>query len=382
MAELHAVRHKWLRRLLASAFSAGLMLTAGHPSYYAASQFAHGRLVRIDPIPTMDGEVCLIPAAVQRAERAAVSCRGNGQACPWGADTTILAGDPGRKIQDKYPAFAAIGVDPQRNEVIVTDENLFQVLVYDRLENTAANAEASKPKRVLSGDNTLSSSSPASTSTRITATSSRRTTTRSTRWSCSPRAATGTLRRSAPCTPARHLRHRRRREAQRDVPDHPARRHVVVFRKDADKDEAPLRLLQGDDTGLADPHGIAIDPKEDVFFVANYGSRALRRADQEIRTGVPGSGKGRDKANWPLGREFAVPGSGTHAGRRSWSTRCRRRETTGRCASSRGRRHSSTGRPESPSIPNAANCSWPTTWGHRSSSSMPTPAATSRRSAC
>ena len=51
-----------------------------------------------------------------------------------------------------------------------------------------------------------------------------------------------------------------------------------------------------------------------MFYVANYGSSALRRADQEIRTGVPGLGKGRDKANWPLGREYAVPGSGSHAG--------------------------------------------------------------------
>ena len=52
-------------------------------------------------------------------------------------------------------------------------------------------------------------------------------------------------------------------------------------------------------------------PTKDVFYVANYGSHALRRADREIRTGVPGSGKGRDKANWPFGREYAVPGSGT-----------------------------------------------------------------------
>jgi serine/threonine protein kinase, bacterial len=88
---------------------------------------------------------------------------------------------------------------------------------------------------------------------------------------------------------------------------------VVVFRKEADKDEAPIRLLQGDDTGLADPHGIAIDPKEDVFFVANYGSRALRDPAREIRTGVPGLGKGREKENWPYGREYAVPGSGWHA---------------------------------------------------------------------
>ena len=106
---------------------------------------------------------------------------------------------------------------------------------------------------------------------------------------------------------------------------------VVVFRKDANGDDHPLRLLQGDDTGLGDPHGIAIDPAKDVFYVANYGSHALRRADQEIRTGVPGSGKGRDKANWPYGREYAVPGSGRHDGPSISVTRSPPRGTTGRC---------------------------------------------------
>ena len=87
---------------------------------------------------------------------------------------------------------------------------------------------------------------------------------------------------------------------------------VVVFRKNADKDEAPVRLLQGRDTGLADPHGIAIDPKTEVFFVANYGSRSLRDPGRQIRSGVPGLGKGRDKENWPWGREYGIPGSGSH----------------------------------------------------------------------
>ena len=38
-----------------------------------------------------------------------------------------------------------------------------------------------------------------------------------------------------------------------------------------------------------------------------------RRADQEIRTGVPGLAKDGEKDNWPLGREYAIPGSGTNA---------------------------------------------------------------------
>ena len=173
---------------------------------------------------------------------------------------------------------------PQRNEVIVTDENLFQVLTYDRLENTPAGAEASKPKRVLSGDNTLIEFQSGlyidpkngdifapnndTVDTLVVF-------------------AQGS---NGDVTPKRalHTPHGtfgiavdEKRNEMFLTTQHDST--VVVFRKDADKDEAPLRLLQGDDTGLADPHGIAIDPKDDVFFVANYGSRALRRA----RSGDP-----------------------------------------------------------------------------------------------
>ena len=69
MVESHT-RRAWQRRLLAAGFSAALMFTAGHPAYYAADQLAYGRLVRMEALPVIDGEVCLIPAAVQREERA------------------------------------------------------------------------------------------------------------------------------------------------------------------------------------------------------------------------------------------------------------------------------------------------------------------------
>lgn len=306
-------RRAWRRRLLAAGFSATLMFTAGHPAYYAADRLAYGRLVRIEALPVIDGEVCLIPAAVQREERAAAIQRQR-TGLPLGPETTIFAGDPGRKIQDKYPAFAAIGFDATRNEVTVTDENLFQVLTFDRLENTPAGAEASKPKRVLSGDNTLIEFQSGlyidpkngdifapnndTVDTLVVFQHGSNGDVKPKRALHTPHGTFGIA--------VDEKRNEMYLTTQHDST-------VVVFRKDADKDEAPLRLLQGDDTGLADPHGIAIDPKDEVFFVANYGSRALRRADQEIRTGVPGLGKGRDKANWPYGREYAVPGSGSHA---------------------------------------------------------------------
>ena len=313
--DTRSARLEWLRPWTAGAFAVALLFASGHPSYDAASRFPNGRLVRMDPLPNMDAEVCLVPAAVQRAQRAADSAQRQRAGLPLGAETTIIAGDPGRRIRDKYPAFAAIGVDPERNEVIVTDENLFQVIAYDRLENTPANTEASKPKRVLSGDNTLIEFQSGlyvdpgngdifapnndTVDTLVVF-------------------AQGSDGDVAPKR-ALHTPHGtfgiavdEKRSEMLLTTQHDST--VVVFRKNADKDEAPIRLLQGDDTGLADPHGIAIDPKEEVFFVANYGSRGLRRADQEIRTGVPGLGKGRDKANWPLGREYAIPGSGSHAG--------------------------------------------------------------------
>ena len=313
MPESHAVRPIWLRRLAAGWLTVGLMLAGGHSSYYAAAPFAHGRLIKVDPLPDMEGAVCLVPAAVQRQERGGVRQRQRA-GLPLGDETRVFAGSPGRKIQDKYPAFAAIGVDPERNEVIVTDENLFQVIAYDRLENTPAGVEASKPKRVLVGENTL-----------IEFQSGLYIDQRNGDVYAPNNDTVDTLvvfaqGSDGDVAPKRalHTPHGtfgiavdEKRSEMYLTTQHDST--VVVFRKDADKDEAPLRLLQGDDTGLADPHGIAIDPKDEVFFVANYGSRGLRRADQEIRTGVPGAGKGRDKANWPLGREYAIPGSGSHA---------------------------------------------------------------------
>jgi DNA-binding beta-propeller fold protein YncE len=48
---------------------------------------------------------------------------------------------------------------------------------------------------------------------------------------------------------------------------------VVVYRKGAANFEAPLRFLEGDATELADPHGIALDMKNDLVVITNHGHR-------------------------------------------------------------------------------------------------------------
>ncbi|PYR84754.1 MAG: hypothetical protein DMG19_16150 [Acidobacteria bacterium] len=58
------------------------------------------------------------------------------------ADRTPVTIDraPQRAIKDQYPSFSAVAIDPEENMLVVTDENLFQVLEYDRRENTPPRA--------------------------------------------------------------------------------------------------------------------------------------------------------------------------------------------------------------------------------------------------
>jgi hypothetical protein len=47
---------------------------------------------------------------------------------------------------------------------------------------------------------------------------------------------------------------------------------VVIYRRDAKNVEAPMRLIRGPETGLADPHGILWDDQHDEITVANHGN--------------------------------------------------------------------------------------------------------------
>jgi DNA-binding beta-propeller fold protein YncE len=224
-------------------------------------------------------------------------------------------------IRDRYPAFSSIAVDPVRDQIVVTDENLFQVLFYDRTENNAPN-QIAKPRRLVGTTWDASLMKPEASKTKI-------------EFQCGlyldPRngdvyavnndtqdtlvifsnEAVGNV------APDReiHTPHGTfgitvdevNQEVYLTVQHDSA---VVVYRKGAKGDEAPMRLLQGDRTRLADPHGIALDPKNGVIFVTNHGSVHSVRQDAGISSSrVPRRARGQ-LANWPLDRDFAIPGSG------------------------------------------------------------------------
>src|SRR5207247_9195047 len=71
-----------------------------------------------------------------------------------GRGSVALNRPPVRVIRDPYPTYSAVAVDPKNNEIVLQDENLFQLMVYDRMTNTPPTARLSEPKRIIGGHDT------------------------------------------------------------------------------------------------------------------------------------------------------------------------------------------------------------------------------------
>ncbi len=294
-----------------------LALTAGSASSGGSGQgpvetqtFGEERLVSRQPLPVGIGESASA-AGEEMPSLAALRPSPIGVGAPSAPQGEPSRGeqldrDPIRVIRDPYPSFSAVGVDMERGEVIAGDENLFQILVYDRLSDTPPTAAFTEPRRVIAGDQTaiefvcgLHVDPETGDIYAIDADT----------------AATlqvFTRDQEGNVPPARQLHTgsevRGRGLAVDSVNNelfvtsqHNAA--VVVFRKYAEGEEPPLRLIQGDKTELGNPHGIAVDTVNDLIYVTNHGQAASR----PIEGNDPAT---RPRPNMPLGRRVAVPGTG------------------------------------------------------------------------
>ena len=207
---------------------------------------------------------------------------------------------PLRVVSDPNPSFSGVAVDLERNEVYASDENLSQILVYDRLANTPAAAARTEPRRTLAGEATkleFVSNVYVDPGGEIYATHGD-----------SMQLLVFSRKQQGDVPPLRQLRTPKSRSLAVDerhgeifvVSQHDSA--VVVFRKQSTGREAPVRLLQGDRTGLSNPHGIVIDRRNEVIFVTNHGQKSSRSAE--------GVNPTRLVPNWPLERGLAVPGTG------------------------------------------------------------------------
>jgi DNA-binding beta-propeller fold protein YncE len=245
--------------------------------------------------------------------------RGDGAAEP--PSTAPSYTTPDRVIRDRYPAFSSIAVDLTRDQIVVTDENLFQVLFYDRTENNGP-TQVATPKRVIGTKWDQAFMNREESNTRI-------------EFQCGlyidPR--TGEVyavnndtqdtlvifsnEQAGNVAPHREIHTPHGTfgitvdEAAQEVfltVQHDSA--IVVYRKGASNEDPPIRMLQGDRTRLADPHGIAFDAKRGLIFVTNHGSTHQVRSDAGDVLSAEQRKERLSLVNWPLEREFAVPGSG------------------------------------------------------------------------
>ena len=287
------------------------------------------RLVSVEPLPEAGGEICipesvaspeliaslqqenLFSSAWEAASPLATSLRqqqsgSNGATSPPrpsdAVKTQVASRQPASTIKDPRSAFAGLAIDPIRNEVVIAEENNFSLLVYDRTENTPPRAASSQPRRVIQGEKTYLEYACSvyidpetgniyginnDTLNWMTVFD------RNAKGNASPSRKLHT-----PHTTFGVVADEENQELLMTVQDDHA---VVTFKKNAKDQDAPVRLLQGPKTLMADPHGIALDPKTGLIYVTNWGTNQERRYDVPPRYG---------KVNWPVGRNNNIPASG------------------------------------------------------------------------
>jgi DNA-binding beta-propeller fold protein YncE len=217
---------------------------------------------------------------------------------------------PERMIRDPYAAYSAVAVDASHDEVVMTDENRFNILVYDRKTNTRPTS-ISDPKRMIGGLNTrvefqcglyidpVNGDIYAVNNDTVDS------------LVIFSRQVIGDVK------PDRELHtphgtfgiavNEQTKELFLSVQHDNA---LVVYNKAASGSEAPIRVVQGSHTGLADPHGLALDSKNKLLFVTNHGStHDVARKPEGSK--LEGKSHKRERAvGFPLDRDDAVPGSG------------------------------------------------------------------------
>jgi hypothetical protein len=250
------------------------------------------QLVSIQQLPDLGG-MCQWPdssisslAALENETNLLATLRGKSvyAAAQDGGTTADVTRPPVRTIRDTYPIYSSVAVDPQFGEVLLQDNNLWATAVFNRLDNTPPNGPPTAPQRLIKGLNTDIQfnnglyvdpkigeiySIESDTGDKIVIFS---------------HDATGNV------APARFLKtpHRgygiavdeEKQELYVTV-EYPPK--VMVYRKGASGDEKPLRFLEGEHTQLQAIHGIAVDTKNKLLFVNNWGNESNFR--------VPGTGK-------------------------------------------------------------------------------------------
>ena len=299
------------------------------------------RVVAWEPLPAsmIDGDTCefvlassstppglatAIPRETRSSAASAQASAGPGDAIR----AEVGQRKPLRIVTDPDYGFSGVAVDPVRNEVILTDQNKSHIVIFDRLEHTPVDAPRSQPKRVIGGEESFleyASSvyvDPANGDLYMINNDTMNWmpvfghgaegNVRPKRVLATPQASIGIAAHEASheifvTDQDDHAVLIFDKDARTENADPNTRvgRRVQIGGTDASADSStPKRILQGPRTGLADPHGVAVDPRRDELFVSNWGTSNLRPTLEAASYGPE------DRRGYPVSRMHAVAGSG------------------------------------------------------------------------
>jgi hypothetical protein len=190
-----------------------------------------------------------------------------------------------RALADTYPTYTSVGVNLETDEVFLQDNNLWSTRVFNRLDSTPPGAAMTQPKRVIQGlkshiqynngiyidpKNGDIYSVESDTGDRMVVFA------RDAQGDVVPKRELHTIHRAYALTIDEE-----KQELYISV-EYPPK--ILVYRKEAEGDEQPIRVIKGDRTRLETPHGIAIDQKNRLLFVDNWG-QAVSFDGSEIMSG-------------------------------------------------------------------------------------------------
>jgi 6-phosphogluconolactonase (cycloisomerase 2 family) len=265
---MHMGRRAWLATVVALAIvTFGFFLLEPLQKTAGSAQ-----LVSIQQLPDV-GEMCLLEPIQTAGSPDNNLFAALNETSVYAQQTVEVNRPPVRYIRDLDPIYSYVAVDTRRNEVFMQDTNTWSIRVFNRLDNTPPTAPRTDPKRLIGGPKTdilfntciyidpkngdiYTVENDIGDSVVVFAED-----------------AEGDV------APIRKLNvtHRAYALAVDEEKDelfvsvqYPPQ--VAVYKKTASGNDKPLRLLEGESTRLSDSHGLALDTKNKLMFVNNWGN--------------------------------------------------------------------------------------------------------------
>jgi hypothetical protein len=215
----------------------------------------------------------------------------------------VAGGDvpPTRVVSDPYPTLHSVVVDAEHDRVFMSDPNRHALWSYDRLA-TSKGREASTPLTSIRGPSTgmmFVAGVTVDTKAQEIFTVDNDI---GDRLMVFPYDAEGNVKpKRVLSVPHRtwgiSINHARDEMAV-SVEDP---REIVIYKRDANRSDQPLRIIRGPNTGLGDPHGVFYDGTHNEIVVANHGNVSGRQS-------APGDAPLRRRSEGPAADEPVVGG--------------------------------------------------------------------------